>query len=149
MDAGRTSEIGRAQQSQQALKIQSLLLSLACALCFAGAVAAQTPTPSPSPTPRECTVPFSKEVDSKVVVLAKPEPRFSKRDREQHRFSMITLRATFCGSGQVTDIVVTGGVSATADAAAVAAAKLIQFTPAEKDGKKVSRAMVLKYQVKE
>lgn len=146
MDAGRTREIGGAQQSQQALKIQSLLVSLALALCFAGAVAAQTP--SPSPAPRECTVPFSKEVDSNVVVRAKPEPRFSKRDREQHRFSMITLRATFCGSGQVTDIVVTGGVSATADAAAVAAAKLIQFTPAEKDGKKVSRAMVLKYQVK-
>ncbi len=131
------------------MKIQSLLVGSLLALGFAGAAAAQTPTPSPSPTPKECTVPFSKEVDTKVRVLAKPEAKFSRRDLEQHRFSMITLRAIFCGNGQVTDIVVTGGVSATADAAAIEAAKLIQFTPAEKDGKKVSRAMVLKYQVKE
>lgn len=81
--------------------------------------------------------------------MAKPEPKFSKRDRERYRFDMITLRATFCGSGKVTDIVVTGGLSTTADAAAIEAAKLIEFTPAEKDGKKVSREMVLKYQVKD
>lgn len=125
------------------------LSGAAAILCVAGITWAQTPGPSPSPTPRECTVPFSKETDTKVRVLAKPEPRFSKRDRQQYRLAMITLRATFCGSGQVTDLSVTRGVSPTADAAAIEAAKLIQFTPAEKDGKKVSREMVLKYQVKD
>ena len=61
----------------------------------------------------------------------------------------IRVVAAFCGSGKVTDIIETGGVSATTDAAAIEAAKLIQFTPAEKDGKKVSRQVTLKYFVKD
>jgi Gram-negative bacterial TonB protein C-terminal len=134
------------------VRIKTLSVS-AVTLCLVGLTAGQTPdpspTPGPSPTPRECTVPFSKETDTRVRILAKPEPKFSKRDRQQYRFATITLRATFCGSGQVTDLSVTGSVSATADASAIDAAKLIQFTPAEKDGKKVSREMVLKYQVKD
>jgi hypothetical protein len=114
-------------------------------LCLVGL----TPGQTPSPTPRECTVPYSKETDKRARIMAKPEPKFSRSDREQHRFAMITLRATLCGSGQVTDLYVTGGVSATADEAAIEAAKLIQFTPAEKDGKQVSREVVIKYQVKD
>jgi hypothetical protein len=110
---------------------------------------AQSPTPTPAPTVKECTVPFVKEIDTNARVLAKPEPKFSKRDRERYHGHVITLRATFCGSGQVTDIIVTSGVSATTDVAAIEAAKLIQFTPAEKDRKKVSREMILKYFVKD
>lgn len=118
-------------------------------LLLVGMAHAQTASPSPSPAPRECAVPFSKEIDIKARVLAKPEPKFSKQDRERNRFAWITLRATFCGSGRVTDIVVTSGVSKTADAAAVEGARLIEFTPAEKDGKKVSREMILKYQIRD
>jgi hypothetical protein len=130
--------------------MQALLGSSALVVCFiCGGTPAQSPSPTPAPAQRECTAPFSKETDVKARVLAKPEPKFSGRDRQQYRFAMITLRATFCGSGQVTDITVTGGVSATADAAAIEAARLIKFTPAEKDGQKVSREMILKYQVKD
>ena len=114
-------------------------------LSIAGGAYAQTPTPSPSPSPKECPVPSAHPVDVRVRVLAKPEPKFSKRDRERYNREVITLRAMFCGSGKVTDVVVTRGLTAEMNAAAIDAAHLIQFTPAEKDGKKVSQPMILKY----
>jgi hypothetical protein len=129
--------------------IKQSLLACSFLLTLVGMALAQSPTPTPKPTIKECTVPFVKEIDTNARVLAKPEPKFSKSDRERYHGHVITLRAAFCGSGQVTDIIVTGGVSATADVAAIEAAKLIQFTPAEKDRKKVSREMILKYFVKD
>ncbi|HEY3105118.1 MAG TPA: energy transducer TonB [Pyrinomonadaceae bacterium] len=116
-------------------------------LSVAGAAYAQTPTPSPSPSPspKECTVPSAHPVDVRVRILAKPEPQFSKRDRERYSREVIRLRAMFCGSGKVTDVVVTRGVTPEMNAAAIDAAHLIRFTPAEKDGKKVSQPMILEY----
>jgi hypothetical protein len=108
-------------------------------------IRAQTPTPTPSPTPRECDVPSARPVDKRARILAKPDPKFSQRDRDKYRNQEITLRATLCGTGKVTDIVVTSGLTATMNAQAIEAARLIQFTPAEKDGKKVSTAVTLKY----
>lgn len=61
----------------------------------------------------------------------------------------MTLRAILCGSGKVTDVAVTQGITRDMDAAAIDAAHLIEFTPAEKDGKKVSTPVTLKYIVKE
>ncbi|HKP37861.1 MAG TPA: hypothetical protein VJT71_13470 [Pyrinomonadaceae bacterium] len=113
---------------------------------MAGTVQMQTPTPSPKPS--ECDVPALKEIDRKPKILAKPDPVFEKQERKKYRGKAITLRATLCGSGKVTDIVVTNGITATMDAAAVEAAKLIQFEAAEKDGKKVSRLLILKYFVR-
>jgi hypothetical protein len=129
--------------------IKQGLLSFLFLPTLVGMALAQSPTPTPAPTVKECTVPFVKEIDTNARVLAKPEPKFSRRDRELYKNHVITLRATFCGSGQVTDISVTSGASATTDVAAIEAAKLIRFTPAEKDGKKVSREMILKYFVKD
>jgi hypothetical protein len=61
----------------------------------------------------------------------------------------LTLRAFLFGTGMVTDVVVSQGLTRDMDAAAVDAAHLIEFTPAEKDGKKVSRPVTLKYFVKD
>jgi len=61
----------------------------------------------------------------------------------------MTLRAILCGSGKVTDVVVTQGITRGMNSAAIDAAHLIEFTPAEKDGKKVSRPVTLKYIVKD
>ncbi len=127
---------------------QSLLVFLFLPT-LVGTALAQSPTPTPSPTVKECTVAFIKEIDTNARVLAKPEPKFSQRDRQLYKGQVITLRAVFCGSGQVTDIIVTAGLSATADVAAIGAAKLIKFIPAEKDGKKVSRQVTLKYFIKD
>ena len=116
-------------------------------LSFAGASYAQTSTPSPAP--KECDVAVSREVDTKPRMHAKPEPQFSRQERERYRRKVMVLRATLCGSGKVTDISVTEGLTDAMNAAAIEAARLIQFTPAEKDGKKVSRPVILKYIVKD
>ena len=110
-------------------------------------VAAQSPSPSPSAT--ECEIPVTRPVDTRAKISAKPDPQFSKRDREKYYRQEILLRAILCGSGKVTDIKVTQGLTAEMDAAAIDAARLIQFTPAEKDGKKVSTAIILRYIVKD
>jgi TonB family protein len=118
-------------------------------LILAGAANAQNATPSPSPAEKECTIPSVNPVDVNARVLAKPEPKFSRADRDRYRGYVMTLRATLCGSGKVTDVVVTQGITRDMDAAAIDAAHLIEFTPAEKDGKKVSRPVTLKYFVKD
>lgn len=121
----------------------------ACVLLLAGTAQAQTPTPSPNPTAKECTIPSVNPVDVMAKILAKPEPKFSRSDRDRYRGYVMTLRAILCGTGKVTDVVVTQGITRDMDAAAIDAAHLIEFTPAEKDGKKVSRPVTLKYFVKD
>ncbi len=122
-----------------------------CAACvlFVAAANAQTPTPSPSSAQKECTIPSANPVDVNARVLAKPEPKFSRTDRDRYHGYVMTLRAILCGTGKVTDVVVTQGITRDMDAAAIDAAHLIEFTPAEKDGKKVSRPVTLKYFVKD
>jgi len=120
-----------------------------CVLSFTHSSYAQTPTPSPSSTQKECTVPSVNPVDVNAKVLAKPDPKFSRTDRDRYRGYVMTLRAILCGSGKVTDVVVTQWITHEMDSAAIDAAHLIEFTPAEKDGKKVSRPVTLKYIVKD
>jgi hypothetical protein len=144
MDAGRIVETGGTERHEEIMRIGIIAGVSGLVLTYGVTVGAQTPTPSPSPA-RECDVPISRPVDTRARILAKPDPKFTKRDRSKYRGREITLRATLCGSGKVTDIVVTGGLSTDADAAAIAAARVIQFTPAEKDGKKVSTPVTLKY----
>ena len=133
------------------IKQHLLICSALVMLAAAGTVAAQSPTPSPSPspTPTECEIPVVRPVDIRAKISAKPDPRFTKRDRERYYHEEITLRATLCGSGKVTDIKVRQGLTAEMNAAATEAARLIQFTPAEKDGKKASTAVILKYIVQD
>ena len=125
---------------------------VACAACFlflAVAVEAQTSAPAAGAVQQECTVPTVNPVDVNARVLAKPDPKFSRADRDRYRGYVITLHATLCGSGKVTDVAVTQGITRDMDNAAIDAAHLIEFTPAEKDGKKVSRPVTLKYFVKD
>ena len=131
------------------IKQHLLICSALVMLAAAGTVAAQSPNPNPTPTPPECDTPVIRPVDTRAKISAKPDPQFSKRDRERYHRKEIILRATLCGSGKVTDIKVTRGLTAEMDAATIDAARLVQFTPAEKDGKKVSTAIILKYTVKD
>jgi len=121
----------------------------ACLLFLGGAVQAQTSTSTRGAAQKECTIPSVNPVDVNARVLAKPDPKFSRSDRERYRGYVITLRAILCGSGSVTDVAVTQGITRDMDNAAKDAAHLIEFTPAEKDGKKVSRPVTLKYIVKD
>jgi len=127
------------------IKQHLLVCSTLAMLAAAATVAAQSPSPSPNPSPTECEIPVVRPVDIRAKISAKPDPQFTKRDRERYYRQEIILRATLCGSGKVTDIKVRQGLTPEMNAAAIDAARLIQFTPAEKDGKKVSTAVVLRY----
>ena len=126
-----------------------LICSALVMLAAAGTVAAQSPTASPSPSPTECEIAVIRPVDTKAKISAKPDPQFTRADRERYHRQEITLRATLCGSGKVTDIKVRQGLTPEMNAASIEAARLIQFTPAEKDGQKVSTAIILRYIVKD
>lgn len=105
--------------------------------------------PSESPQSKECEFPHvsSREVDRKVKILAKPEMNLTRDQIYKHSGQVVTLRALLCGSGKVTNIKVVHSVSEAIDAKAVEASRRIDFNPAEKDGAKVSTAIVLEYRV--
>lgn len=133
------------------MKKDLLICSALVMLAAAGTVAAQSPTPSPSPdpSPTECQIAVVRPVDKKAKISAKPDPQFTRADRERYRRQEIILRAILCGSGEVTDIKVRQGLTPEMNQASIDAARLIHFKPAEKDGKKVSTAIFLRYIVKD
>jgi hypothetical protein len=126
------------------LLLKSSYLSLLIVM-FTAAVMAQEPTPTPKTTECSFRIVKGSEVDKKVEIRSKPEPKFTKRDAEAHRSERITLRAVFCGSDKVTDIRVINGLNDAMAEAAIKAARQIQFTPAEKDGQKVSQLLAVVY----
>jgi ribosomal protein S30 len=117
-------------------------------LLSSSAVMAQQPAEKSSDS--ECSIPpyAGKDLDQKPKILAKPEPNFSSEDRRNYYRRVITLRALLCGSGTVTDIKVTDGLSDEVNKKAIEAARKIKFTPAEHGGNKVSRFIFLKYFVR-
>jgi len=131
------------------MNAKQIVLATTFVLSVAGASFAQSGTPVATHQQKECTIPSVNPVDVNAKISAKPEPKFSSADRERYRGYVLTLRAILCGSGKVTDVVVTQGITRDMDAAAIDAAHLIEFTPAEKDGQKVSRPVTLKYIVKD
>ncbi len=118
---------------------------LAAAAVTVSAVA-QQPVP---PLNRECQIEiYPGKLDQKPKILAKPDPKFSFDERRKYEREVITLSAILCGSGKVTDIKVRKGPEDGLNEKAIEAARRIQFVPAEKDGNKVSRVVILKYQVR-
>lgn len=107
--------------------------------------------PPQVPDNQECDFPVynGKELDRKIKILEKPEPGFNLKERREHARQTVILIAMFCGSGKVVQIKVKNSVSDILDAKAIEAAKRIRFVPAEKDGNKVSRALILEYRVQE
>ena len=102
------------------------------------------------PTPRQtCDSPIvsSREVDRKLKILSKPAPKFSDSEMDKYRNQEVLLQAALCGSGEILNIKVLRSVSDTVDAKAIEAAQKIRFTPAEKDGAKVSTAVNLVYRI--
>lgn len=156
MDAGRTDEAGGAECE----KIETLrqevrprtYIKAGGILFIAGvlALAAFGQQPSPESKNRECTIPTynGKELDQKPRILAKPDPKFTLEERQRYQRGVIMLRAVLCGSGKVTDIEVKEGLADGLNEKAIEAARKIQFTPAEKDGNRVSRFITLKYLVR-
>jgi len=119
----------------------------AITLVVNGSLMAQLP--GQDPDDQQCDFPVykGKELDRKIKILEKPQPVFTLKERREHDRQAVILTAMFCGSGKVVQIKVKNPVSDSVDAKAIEAAKRIRFVPAEKDGNKVSRALILEYHV--
>jgi hypothetical protein len=105
--------------------------------------------PGQTPSDQSCGYPIykGKQIDRKLKILDKPEPRFSGKERREYAGHTVLLTALFCGSGEIVQIEIKTGVSNSVEAKAVEAAKKIRFIPAQKDGQKVSQMLTLEYPV--
>ena len=89
---------------------------------------------------------FSKsEVTRSAVITFKPEPGFTEEARKNNVAGVVRLRAVLSATGEVTNITVVKELPNGLTERAVAAAKQIRFTPADKDGHAVSQYVTLEY----
>ena len=92
------------------------------------------------------TRPFQqREVTRKAIITFKPEPGFTEDARKNNVTGVVRLRAILHASGSVQNISVVKGLPDGLTEKAIAAARQIRFTPAEKDGHTVSQYIVLEY----
>lgn len=86
-----------------------------------------------------------KEVTSKARLISKPEPQYTEDARKNQIVGTVVLKVVFASSGQVTNIRTVSGLPYGLTERAIAAARLIKFVPATKDGHQVSMWMQLEY----
>jgi periplasmic protein TonB len=86
-----------------------------------------------------------KEVDQKARILEKPEPVYTQAARQNQINGAVALSVVLTASGQVTDIKVVAGLPDGLNESAIAAARLLKFTPATLDGRPVSMHIQLVY----
>jgi TonB family protein len=100
----------------------------------------------PGASPLDYTRPFRQnEVTRKAIITFKPEPGFTEEARKNDVEGVVRLRAVLNVSGKVTNISIIKGLPDGLTEKAIAAARQIRFTPAERDGRKVSQYVVLEY----
>src|SRR5439155_2021130 len=86
-----------------------------------------------------------KDVTSKARVLSKPEPQYTEEARKNQIVGTVLLQAVFSASGEVTQIRALRPLPYGLTEKAIAAARMIKFVPAMKDGHAVSMYMHLEY----
>ena len=86
----------------------------------------------------------SRDVSSKVIILAKQEPGYSPAARDNHLTGTVMLKVTLASSGNIADIEVASGLKGLTQLA-IEASKTMIFIPAEKDGKPVSQRVLVEY----
>ena len=92
------------------------------------------------------TRPFKQsEVTRKAIITFKPEPGFTEDARKNNVTGVVRLRAILHASGGIQSISVVKGLPDGLTEKAIAAAKQIRFTPAQKDGRTVSQYVTLEY----
>lgn len=87
----------------------------------------------------------SRDVTTKVVLIAKPEPEYTAWARREQVEGRVILRAVFASDGTVKHILVIDALPYGLTEVSIAAARQIQFTPAALNGKPVSMVMQLEY----
>jgi TonB family protein len=86
-----------------------------------------------------------KDVTTKARLISKPEPQYTEEARKNQITGTVVLKCVFSSSGQVMNIRTVSGLPNGLTERAIAAAKMIMFVPATKDGHQVSMWMQLEY----
>ena len=86
-----------------------------------------------------------REVDRRVRVVMKPEPRYNELARQKRTVGTVIVKAVFSCNGSVTDIRVLQELPNGLTDQAIAALKKLKYVPAVKNGKYVSMWMQLEY----
>jgi TonB family protein len=87
----------------------------------------------------------AREVTQRARVLFKPEPQYTEAARKNGTTGTVILRAVFSSSGEVTNIQAVQKLGDGLTEKAIAAARLIRFVPATRQGQPVSMYMQLEY----
>ena len=86
-----------------------------------------------------------KDVNVKARILSRPEPQYTEEARKNQVSGTVVLRAVFSSGGQVTNIRTVSGLPYGLTERAIAAARMIRFSPAMKDGHAVSQYIQIEY----
>jgi TonB family protein len=85
------------------------------------------------------------KADRKVYVAFKPEPRYTEDARQNRIVGTVILKCVFSANGTITRISVVQGLPLGLTERAIAAARMIKFIPAMKEGRFVSVFIQLEY----
>jgi TonB family protein len=85
------------------------------------------------------------EVTRKAQITSKPEPLYTEEARRNQVTGTVRLRLVLSAAGQVTNITPLTKLPDGLTEKAIEAARKIGFTPAEKDGRKVSQYVTIEY----
>jgi TonB family protein len=86
-----------------------------------------------------------RQVTERARVLAKPEPQYTEEARKGGITGSVVLRVVFSRTGEVTNIRALSTLPFGLTERAIAAARLIRFRPATRDGRPVNVSMQLEY----
>ena len=85
------------------------------------------------------------QVTERARVLAKPEPQYTEEARKNAIIGSVVLRVVFSRTGEVTNIRAVQALPFGLTERAIAAARMIRFRPATRDGRPVNVYMQLEY----
>jgi TonB family protein len=90
--------------------------------------------------------PFNvKEVTRRAVIVLRPEPLYTDEARKNQITGTVVLRLVLNANGTVTNVVALSHLPDGLTEKAIEAARRIQFTPAEREGRKVSQYATINY----
>jgi TonB family protein len=86
-----------------------------------------------------------KEVTRRATIIDKPEPLYTEEARKNQITGAVRVRMVLNANGSVTGIAAVSRLPDGLTEKAIEAARRIKFTPAEKDGRKVSQYITIDY----
>src|SRR6266550_3435704 len=87
----------------------------------------------------------TKEVDVRLVIIAKPRPSYTREARRNGVQGFVTLKVLFSGRGKIARVRVVKGLPAGLTENAIRAACKMEFKPAMKDGQPVAQWLNVEY----